>query len=444
MGSARLVRDGLARSLTLLRVFVYASGALLLAGVVVLASTVTSVLREQAVVEERRDVAQFVETALGNQLVRGERLVLDARARSALDRGLRARDDLISAKVWAPDGTLLWASLEPSRIGRRFELSGGLAAVIATGLPAGHVEDLRQEGEESAEARITDRVLEVYAPVLSERGRPIGAYELYIDTEGLDRAVDDAVLTVWLAVIGVFAALYLLLIALVRGASRRMRRQTETLRARSAELMDSYRQLQESSLEAIESLNATVEAKDPYTAGHSRRVRELAVAVGRELGLAREQLDTLALSALFHDIGKLAVPDAILTKPDRLTREEFELIKEHSARGAEIVGKLSRLAPATPAIRHHHERWDGHGYPDGLAREEIPLEAAIVGLADAWDAMTTERPYAPALSVAAALEQVREGRGTQFDPRVVDAFLAVARRAHRGVVEPTPQLLAAG
>ena len=119
-------------------------------------------------------------------------------------------------------------------------------------------------------------------------------------------------------------------------------------------------------------------------------------------------------SALFHDVGKIAVPDAILTKPGKLTPAEFETIKEHSARGAAIVSKQSRLKDAVPAIRHHHERWDGMGYPDGLVEDQIPLAASIVGLADAWDAMTTDRPYAIALSQAAALAQVREGRGTQF------------------------------
>ena len=110
-------------------------------------------------------------------------------------------------------------------------------------------------------------------------------------------------------------------------------------------------------------------------------------------------------------MGKIGVPDAILTKPGKLDAAEFETIKQHAARGAEIVSKLSRLKDAVPAIRHHHERWDGHGYPDGLAGDQIPLEASIVGLADAWDAMTTERPYARALSPSVAVEQVRLGPG---------------------------------
>jgi putative nucleotidyltransferase with HDIG domain len=192
--------------------------------------------------------------------------------------------------------------------------------------------------------------------------------------------------------------------------------------------MDAYAKLEESSLEAIESLNATVEAKDPYTAGHSRRVQRIAVAIGEELELPKDRLDPLRLGALFHDIGKLRVPDAILTKPARLTIDEYEVIKRHSEDGAHIVGKFGPLRATMSMIRHHHERWDGRGYPDGLATDEIPLEAAVVGLADAWDAMTTIRPYQPALKLEQAFAQVRNGRGTQFAPEVVDAFFAAYRR----------------
>ena len=141
----------------------------------------------------------------------------------------------------------------------------------------------------------------------------------------------------------------------------------------------------------METLNATVEAKDPYTAGHSRRVQRIAVAVGEELGFTPKQLEALRFGGMFHDIGKLAIPDSILTKPAKLTPEEYERIKEHSAEGARIVAKLGRLREAVPIIRHHHERWDGRGYPDGLAGTEIPLAAAVVGLADAWDMTTGSR-----------------------------------------------------
>jgi HD-GYP domain-containing protein (c-di-GMP phosphodiesterase class II) len=122
------------------------------------------------------------------------------------------------------------------------------------------------------------------------------------------------------------------------------------------------------------------------------------------------------------------VPDAILTKPSALDADEFEAIKQHPADGAAIVGKLGRLRPTVPLIRHHHERWDGTGYPDRLAGEAVPQEAYVVGLADAWDAMTTDRPYQAALRWDDAAEEIRRGRGSQFSPEVVDAFFRVLRR----------------
>src|SRR5205823_8259282 len=153
------------------------------------------------------------------------------------------------------------------------------------------------------------------------------------------------------------------------------------------------------------------------------------LALGEELGLSREQLDALRFGSLFHDIGKIAVPDRILVKPAKLDHWEYAQMQTHSAEGARIVAKFGRLREAVPISRHHHERWDGAGYPDGLGGDEIPLEAAIVGLAAAWDAMTTDRPYHRALSVEEALTELRRNRGTQFAPVVVDAFFRVLERS---------------
>jgi putative nucleotidyltransferase with HDIG domain len=256
----------------------------------------------------------------------------------------------------------------------------------------------------------------------------IGAFEIYADSSPVEASIAHHKRVIWVATLLVFGTLWALLVLLVRGASHMLRGQTERLRERSKALLEAYRRLEESSLEAIESLNATVEAKDPYTAGHSQRVQLVAVAIGEELGLAADRLDALRFGGLLHDIGKLAVPDVILTKPAALTADEFELIKLHSVEGARIVGKFGRLKEAVAVIQHHHEHWDGSGYPDGLAGEEIPLEGAIVALADAWDAMTTDRPYHRALTTAEAFAEIRAGRGTQFSPTVVDAFFAAVRR----------------
>ena len=157
-------------------------------------------------------------------------------------------------------------------------------------------------------------------------------------------------------------------------------------------------------------------------------MQRIALALGRELGLEDGQLDVLRFAGLFHDIGKIGVPDAILTKADRLTELEFEIVKRHPEDGARIVARLHRLHAAVPAVLHHHERWDGNGYPHGLRGDGIPLEAAIVGLADALDAMTTDRPYSCARTLEDATEEIVRNRATQFAPAVVDAFVALVER----------------
>ena len=205
-----------------------------------------------------------------------------------------------------------------------------------------------------------------------------------------------------------FGVLWLVLALLVRGASARLRMQNEDLATRSHDLVESSRELEATLLETIETLNAAVEARDPYTAGHSQRVRRVSLAIGRELRLPARQLGALATAALFHDIGKIGMPDSILTKPEKLDRAEAAIMREHVTRGAEIVSRISSLKDSVPAIRHHHERWDGFGYPDRLSGTDIPVEAAIIAIADSWDAMTTRSPVR---------RRAGRGRGDAPDPR---------------------------
>ena len=411
-----------------------ASAAILLLAAAILGSVLSATIKRQAIDFRRDELSRYVDAVLGDQLVRGDRVVVGPNQVSLLDRVVSRQHDLLSVKVWKPDGTLAWTNVGRWRIGKKFELDGQLGHVLRADRAVGAIDDLSSTGENALEKRLVGRshVLEVYAPIdLKGRTGAIGAYEIYAKPEGLENLISSRRRLIWMTVGAVFLALWVALALLVRGASRTLRRQTATLRQRSRELLDSYRRQEEMSLEAIESLNATVEAKDPYTAGHSLRVQELSLALGEELGLERAEVDGLRFGALFHDIGKLAVPDAILTKPARLTDEEFDVIKRHSDEGARIVGKFGRLRDAVPVIRHHHERWSGGGYPEGIAGADIPLAAAIVGLADAWDAMTTDRPYHRALSFEEATEQLQCGRGTQFAPEVVDAFFAVMGRRRR-------------
>jgi putative nucleotidyltransferase with HDIG domain len=187
--------------------------------------------------------------------------------------------------------------------------------------------------------------------------------------------------------------------------------------------------LQESYLATVRSLAAAIEARDAYTRGHSDRVAAHALATARELGLAEEQLMALEIASYLHDIGKIGIPEAILGKPGRLDEAEFAHMKEHVTIGAGILSQVSFPWPVAPVVRHHHERWDGRGYPGGLAADEIPLLARIVTVADSYEAMTSDRPYRAACTPAYALAELRAHTGTQFDARIVAAFeRSLARR----------------
>jgi putative nucleotidyltransferase with HDIG domain len=417
------------RSLTLLRVFVVLAALVLGVGGLALGSLVASAIRGQAVEDREAAVAQYVDGVLGRDLVHGDRLEVDRAPSVDALRRVHSREDILSVKVWRPDGVLAWTDTDRSRIGRKFGVDHHLEEAL-DGEGEGELEELEDDGEHAGEREAgIKRAFEVYAPLRSDDGkRIVGAFEVYADAKPLESAISSRRNEIWLVIALVFAGFCLILGLLARKASNTLRRQTRMLQEHSAALADSYDRLERNTLDTIESLNATVEAKDPYTAGHSARVQHVALSLGHELGLSKDELDALRLGGLFHDIGKIAISDSILLKPDRLTPDEFEQMKEHSAEGARIVGKLSQLQPIVPIIRHHHERWDGHGYPDGLAGQDIPLLAAIVGLADAWDAMTTERPYAPAMSPEGALDEIRRGNGSQFAPAVAQAMLRICER----------------
>jgi len=211
-------------------------------------------------------------------------------------------------------------------------------------------------------------------------------------------------------------------VAHTQKSTQKLREASVTIQEQNVSLEQANRLLRERSTAAMESLAATVDARDAYTAGHSRRVRQLALAIGRELELSEVELALLDRAALFHDIGKIAVPDAVLMKPGSLTRAEWRLMKQHAEEGASIIERLGFLADAVPAIRHHHEHYDGSGYPRGLVGEEIPLGARIIHVADALDSMLTTRIYRPARPLDEALLEIRNCTETQFCPRCVAAL----------------------
>jgi diguanylate cyclase (GGDEF)-like protein/putative nucleotidyltransferase with HDIG domain len=221
-------------------------------------------------------------------------------------------------------------------------------------------------------------------------------------------------------------------------SAHKLRQAAETIQKQNLSLEQANRLLRERSTAAMESLSATVDARDSYTAGHSRRVQQLALAIGREIGFSQAELNILGQAALFHDIGKLAVPDSVLLKPAELNDYEWELMRRHADEGARIIERLGFLADAVPAIRHHHEHFDGSGYPDGLAGEEIPLGARIIHVADALDSMLTTRTYRSARQVKQALVELRDNAGEQFCPRCVSALESILPVEARGPEGESP------
>jgi putative nucleotidyltransferase with HDIG domain len=203
--------------------------------------------------------------------------------------------------------------------------------------------------------------------------------------------------------------------------------------------LDLYdRNMRDLFISTIKSLAAAIDAKDPYTRGHSGRVAQFSLAIAREMQLESNALERVQIAALLHDVGKIGIDDAVLRKPERLTDEEFEVIKKHPIMGANIMGPIKQLKDIIPGMRHHHEAFDGNGYPDGLAGEKIPLIARIIAVADTFDAMTSDRLYQKAMADDFVIKTLMRLSGTRYDPRVVQAFISAhpkLKRARAAAVE---------
>jgi putative nucleotidyltransferase with HDIG domain len=227
----------------------------------------------------------------------------------------------------------------------------------------------------------------------------------------------------------------------VRGAaeiadlSSSFNRMSASIESAMTDLKKAARENHELFINSVRALAAAIDAKDPYTRGHSERVARYAVSIARAMELPPEEVRKVRLSALLHDVGKIGIDDRILRKPTALTDEEFEVMKQHPSKGAAIMSAIPQLADVVPGMKHHHEKWEGGGYPDGLKGEEIPLLARIVTVADTFDAMTTTRPYQKAMEITYVVNRIQSLAGTRFDKRVTDVLL----KAHQsGELVPIP------
>ena len=203
------------------------------------------------------------------------------------------------------------------------------------------------------------------------------------------------------------------------------RRHLESLvEKRTSKLQEAYQVLKRAHFDSVNALAGAIEAKDPYTRGHSDRVRKMSLNIGRRLGFSQERLENLEYGALLHDIGKIGIKDEVLQKQGLLNSQEYQHIQEHPLIGAKILEGIDFFKEKIPMIRYHHEHFDGSGYPDGLVGEAIPIEARIISVSDAYDAMTSMRPQRRVLPLQEVLLQLEMAKATQFDPGILEIFLS--------------------
>ena len=211
--------------------------------------------------------------------------------------------------------------------------------------------------------------------------------------------------------------------------------QMEEIKRINAELSETNEKLEQAYMESIQTVRYTVEAKDTYTRGHSDRVSEYSVLIGQKLGLSEDDIKRLRIGGLFHDVGKIGVPDSILQKEGKLTDDEYSQIKDHPTIGAHILSPASIFQDIIPIVKHHHERYDGKGYPSQLKGEDIPYLARITAVADSFDAMTSRRTYRDSLPIDVVIEEFKNNKGTQFDPEITDVFLDILSNEYDKIKE---------
>ena len=330
----------------------------------------------------------------------------------------------IRLRLWSQDGTLLYSSDSPGQIGQSFPLDQRLAAAFS-GSAASQVADSPDDLGGPASVG-SGSLLAVYAPLAFEGEADVAAaLEVHQAYAPIADRINKSQTFIYVAVAGAMGLLYAGLLAIVGRGSALMNRQRRQLMVRSQELKRSHDSL-------LQVLSAALDLRDQATKGHSLRLARLALAIGAELGFSDEELSHLEQAAMLHDMTKLELPKAILDKAGPLTDSEWQKIQRHPELGYEMVRNAPFLREAGEIMLCHHERYDGGGYPRGLKGDVIPLGARVFAVADAYSAMTSDRRFRPAAPHASAVREIEGSAGTQFAPRVVEAFLAANRK---GLIE---------
>lgn len=327
---------------------------------------------------------------------------------------------ITTVKLWSIDGVLVYSS-DGVGVGRSYSDHDSFKKALK-GAPV--VEVVRSDREENEpQFEKYGPLIEVYAPLVDD-GVTVGVFEIYDRYGPVERSMNRFLLLMWGIIIAGSIPAYFLQLTLVKRTADELLAARGSLAKVNERLRESLADMELHSLGTLQALVAAVDAKDHYTARHSIAVTDLAGAIGQRLGLDQEDLADLERAGLLHDVGKIGTPESILLKPDNLTDDEHEYMSEHAAMSGHIVESVPSLSRIMPVVRAHHERWDGRGYPDGLAGERIPLLARILSVADAYDTMTSERPYHSPLSYEMAKAELMRCAGSQFDPDAVTALIA--------------------
>lgn len=332
-------------------------------------------------------------------------------------RGLIGKAGILRVTVWNGRGEVLYSD-DAGLAGRAFPLSPALRAAMD-----GRTESRLVSFPEGNGSR---RAMEVFVPVvLQGAARPVAVYDIVSDLKDLDPTLRGLRRSVWADVISGMFVLYAAMFTIVQGASRQLQQQHATLQAAFAG--------------AVQSLAAAVNARDAATADHSDQVAHLAAALAQAVGMSPAEAADVRTAAFLHDVGKIGLSDHILDKQGPLTRDERADMQRHALTGYEILLPVPVSAAIKSAVRHHHEWWNGNGYPDGLRGEDIPIAARVIAVADAYGALIVDRPYRPALDPETAMAEIERRAGTQFDPAIVAAFRRIWREhadAPGGPVSP--------
>lgn len=324
--------------------------------------------------------------------------------------------DILSIRIWNMDNKVIFSKNISTlyEVDHEFEqaLKGHIQAKIIT------LDKNLHNGV------VNNEVIQIFAPFMLDN-QIVGVYEVLTPYQEIKEHISALNRTIMGITFLGLLILYLFLMKVIYRASHTLVSQNESLAKQKHNLQQAYTELDSSYKNTVMALSNAVDARDKYTSGHSQRVAKISLKIGQMVELNEERVKLLELAALFHDIGKIGVPDEILHKPDKLTDSEFEMIKLHPSIGFTILKDIGFLEDALPIILHHHEKYNGHGYPTGLEKDQIPFESRIIAIADTYDAMTSDRPYRKGLTHDDAILEIKRSVGSQFDGKIVDAFLRI-------------------